>query len=277
MHRPASPIFKYANECGAYVFIYTLSLSLIFAVIFTDDVILGKISSDKESPYAVLQNLRLKNVDKIIIGHININSIRNKIHLLADMIKDRLDILLISETKLDGTFPKPQFFLQGYSEPHRLDRTANGGGLLLYLRSDIPAKPLPLVSGNIECIFLEITISKKKWLLIGTYNPEKSLISKHLSTLEISLCHYLSLYDNVIIFGDFNSEIGEEAMDDFCNLFHLKSLIKAPTCFKSIDNPSCIDLILTNRPHNFQNSAVLETGLSDFHLLTVTVLKTTFR
>ena len=66
-------------------------------------------------------------------------------------------------------------------------------------------------------------------------------------------------------------------MDDFCSLYCLKSLIKVPTCFKSTKNPSCIDLILTNRPHNFQNSTVLETGLSDFHLLTVTVLKTTFR
>ena len=66
-------------------------------------------------------------------------------------------------------------------------------------------------------------------------------------------------------------------MENFCNLFNLKSLIKNPTCFKSTENPSCIDLILTNRPLSFQNSTVVETGLSDFHLLTLTVLKTTFR
>ena len=237
----------------------------------------NEVSGDKESPYNILQNLRLKNVDRIIIGHININSVRNKIHLLADMISGKVDIMLISETKLDNTFPKVQFHLQGYSEPSRLDRTAHGGGLLLYVRSDIPIKPLPLVFGNIECIILEATISKKKWLLIGTYNPSKSLISKHLQTLEKSICHYLSLYDNVIVFGDLNSEIGEEAMDDFCHLYNLKSLIKVPTCYKSAENPSCIDLILTNRPHSFQNSTAFETGLSAFHLLTVTVLKTTFR
>ena len=136
---------------------------------------------------------------------------------------------------------------------------------------------MPLISGNIECLFLEITISKNKWLLIGTYNPNKSLITKHLSSLELSLARYVTSYDNVIILGDLNSEIGEDALDDFCNFYNLKSLIKTLTCFKSTENPSCIDLILTNRPHNFQHSAVLETGLSDFHLLTVTVLKTTFR
>ena len=147
------------------------------------------ISSDKDSSYTILQNLRLKNVDKIIIGHININSIRNKIHLLADLIRGKVDIMLISETKLDSSFPKPQFFLQGYSEPLRLDRTSDGGGLLLYLRDDIPTKPLPLINENIECIISELIMSKKKRLLFGTYNPCKSLIVKHLSTLEISLCH----------------------------------------------------------------------------------------
>ena len=155
--------FNHHREFGAYAFIYVLSLTIMFALLFGP----REINSDKESPHAILQGLRLKNVDKIIIGHININSIRNKIHILADMITNRVDILLISETKLDSTFPKSQFFLHGYSEPHRLDRTANGGGLLLYLRNDIPAKPLSLVTGNIECIILEVTISKKKWLLIG--------------------------------------------------------------------------------------------------------------
>ena len=122
-----------------------------------------------------------------------------------------------------------------------------------------------------------MTISKKKWLVIGTYNPKKSMISRHLSTLGENLHHYLPSYDNVVIMGDFNSEIREEAMNDFCELYNLKSLIKTPTCFKSIENPSCIDLILTNKQQSFQNSLTVETGLSDFHLLTVTVLKTKFR
>ena len=71
--------------------------------------------NDQDSPYSILQNLRLKCIDKIIIGHLNINSVRNKIHLLSDLIKDKVDIMLISETKLDCTFPKSQFILDGYS------------------------------------------------------------------------------------------------------------------------------------------------------------------
>ena len=65
-------------------------------------------------------------------------------------------------------------------------------------------------------------------------------------------------------------------MEQFCASYNLKSLIKEPACFKDVDNPSCIDLILTNHPKCFQNSDVYETGISDFHKLTFTVLKTFF-
>ena len=66
-------------------------------------------------------------------------------------------------------------------------------------------------------------------------------------------------------------------MGQFCASYNLKSLIQEPTCFKSVDNPSCIDLILRNHPMCFQNSGVYETGISDFHKLTFTVLKTYFQ
>ena len=71
--------------------------------------------------------------------------------------------------------------------------------------------------------------------------------------------------------------MSEEAMEEFTSIYSLRSLIKKNTCFKSKNNPSCIDLILTNRVNCFQNSSTLETGLSDFHHLVLTVLKTTFR
>ena len=54
-------------------------------------------------------------------------------------------------------------------------------------------------------------------------------------------------------------------------------MINKPTCFKNPDKPSCIDLILTNCSRSFQNSCAIETGLSDFHKLVVTVLKTVYK
>ena len=114
--------------------------------------------------------------------------------MLSDTVKNDVDILLLSETKIDDSFPKSQFLMHGFSEPFRLDRTSNGGGLLLFVRNDIPAKPQQLISKDIECIILEINISNKKWLLAGIYNPNKSSIGHFLSALEINLSFYLSPY-----------------------------------------------------------------------------------
>ena len=72
-------------------------------------------------------------------------------------------------------------------------------------------------------------------------------------------------------------EIEEANMKSFCENCNLKSLIKQPTCYKNPNKPTCIDLILTNVPRMFQSTCVLETGLSDFHLMTVTVMRKTFK
>ena len=68
----------------------------------------------------------------------------------------------------------------------------------------------------------------------------------------------------------------KDALDDFIDDFHAKNLVKDPTCFKNPNNPSCIDLFITNSYRSFQKTTTVSTGLSDFHKMTVTVLKTTF-
>ena len=75
------------------------------------------------------------------------------------------------------------------------------------------------------------------------------------------------------MFGDFNVEVEEANIKTFCDTYGLKNLIKQPTCYKNPDKPTCIDLMLTNVPRCFHKSCVIETGLSDFHLMTVTVMK----
>ena len=57
-------------------------------------------------------------------------------------------------------------------------------------------------------------------------------------------------------------------MKTFCENYSLQNLIKQPTCYKNPSRPTCIDLILTNVPRSFQSTCVIETGLSDFHLMT---------
>ena len=54
-----------------------------------------------------------------------------RVKMLEEVIKDKIDIILISQTKLESSFPVGQFIIKGYSTPFRLDRNQNGGGLWL--------------------------------------------------------------------------------------------------------------------------------------------------
>ena len=82
-------------------------------------------------------------------------------------------------------------------------------------------------------------------------------------------------YDNFILSGNFYSEMCEDAMLELSSVYNLKNVVKKPTCYKNIGNPSCIDPILTNKSRSFIKTSVIETGLLDFHR--VTIMKTTFQ
>ena len=128
---------------------------------------------DKNSsdPRLVLENLKLKNNHRLVIGNLNINSISNKFDNLKLITQGKIDILVITETKTDSTFPLNQFAIQGYSKPYRFDRNRNGGGYFIYVREDIPNRELEIhnTPENIECIFIEINLIKTKWLFYGCY------------------------------------------------------------------------------------------------------------
>ena len=80
---------------------------------------------------------------------------------------------IISETKLNDTFPGSQFQIDGFLPPYRKYRNDKGGGLLLYVREHIPTRKINVeFSPSIEVFVIEIKRKKKKWLLICSYNPQ---------------------------------------------------------------------------------------------------------
>ena len=151
---------------------------------------------------------------------------------------------MISETKLDESFPVSQFLISGFENPIRLDRSSTEGDIILYIREGVPFKLLKsnCLSANTEAFLVDVKINKKKWALCCSYNPHKALIEKHMNELGKVLDIYLHKYDHILVIGDFNSEINERSMHDFCNVYNLESLSNTPTCFKNPENPSCIDL-----------------------------------
>ena len=218
-----------------------------------------------------LKSIRKRNLNRIVVAHLNINSLRNKFDYLIEQIMGNIYILVISETKLDSSFPAGQFLINDYSEPFRIDRNSQGGGILLYVSEDISSKLLGVETSPTEGFSVEINLRKKKWLLCYFYNPNKNNTHFHLENLTKSLVLPSSNYENLIILGDFNVSIDNSYIADFCDTYDLRSLITEPTCYKNPENPTCIDLILANDPFSFQNSCVLGTGLSDFQKITVTI------
>ena len=120
-----------------------------------------------------LRILRVKNANGLIIGNLNINSKSNQFDYLKLFVQGKVDILIVTKTKLDSTFPISQFMIDGYSEPYHFDKNKNGCGVLIYIREDIPSKQLTdhKLPHDIEGIFVELNLRKRKWLLFGSYHP----------------------------------------------------------------------------------------------------------
>ena len=111
----------------------------------------------------ILKDFRWKNLNRMLIGHLNINSLRNKFEIFVSSIAVKLNILMISETKLDESFPVSQFLIPGFENPIRLDRSSSGRGVMVFIREGIPLKLLKnsCLSANTESFLVEVKINKK--------------------------------------------------------------------------------------------------------------------
>ena len=102
-------------------------------------------------------------------------------HLMA-VVSGNIEILLITETKIDSTFSVNQFSLNGYNVPDRNDSNTNGGGILVYIRDDIRSRIIECenLPSSFEGLVIELSFNLKKWLLICSYNPHRNSIKEHI-------------------------------------------------------------------------------------------------
>ena len=184
--------------------------------------------------------------------------------------------------------PDSQFYITGYQHPpYRRDRDCNlntrGGGKLVYVKNGMITKRLKsFETPNAETICMELNISGRKWFIVFAYRPES--INRDLFFDEVNIClgKAITKYDFVILAGDINVDMDLPKTDikgflkDLCDSFDLTNLINTKTCTKQ-NNGSSLDVFLTNHPHCFQHTCVIETGLSDCHKMIGSFLRSTFR
>ena len=205
-----------------------------------------------------LHEQRLNHPKNVIIGHLNDNSIRNKFSGIKDIVPKETDICLLQETKIDGSFPNSKFFADGY-RMFRKDRNKNGDVLILYINEGIPGKLInsyDFKEGS-EIIVFEISISNKKWLLLGNDKPPSQNELSFINEIKLSLNIFSSSYADFLLLGDFNLSTENTNFENLLDSFDLESLIKIPTCCKSLSSPTCTDLILTNKKILFMKSLKL--------------------
>ena len=223
---------------------------------------------------------RNTNPRNCIIGHLNINSIRNKFDAVECILSEGLaDIFAISETKLDDSFPLSQFSVTDFSI-HRKDRNRHGGGIMLYVRSNIPHRrridlePEPIKCCGTEMMIIETRLYKtEKWFIVVLYKPPK-VNDKIFELLFSDLCNALqSESSHWFVMGDTNFDMNSDnPLCDLCVMYSLSNLVVGLTCFKS-DNPTAVDVLLSSEPKRFKCALNTSCSLSDFHNFTCVATK----
>ena len=243
-----------------------------------DQSVISESESVTDSAYDVLREIRVKNVNKVVIGTLNINSLASKFDQLREVIGKNLDILTIQETKLDSSFPEQQFALDGYSDPYRLDRNRFGGGIAVYVQNNIPVKVrMDLMVDDIEVIWLQINLPYVKPLLIGcVYRPPSSPMD-YLDQLCLMLDKVCDLGHETYFLGDTNIDWNscnctlKEKLQSTARACNLSQMVEKPTrvCIRRDGSKSetCIDHIFTNCSHLCSKALSIPVGCSDHNLV----------
>ena len=220
-------------------------------------------------------NLRAKNPSNFLVAHININSVQFKFEELSILLKNNLvDCLFISETKLNSSHQTALFQVENY-KLYRKDNTHdNGGGLMAYIRSDVPSYEEKIETHPCENLAIVTHLQGVKWILCAAYRkpsiPERML----LENLDMVIDKCMNITSNILLSGDLNCNMlkrGNNAVRTLCDDFNLINIITKPTCFK-VEPPTLLDVMLVRTDERIKNSEVVPCPLSDFHHFIVATL-----
>ena len=186
-----------------------------------------------------------------------------------------IDLIAFNETRLDANITDNMINLDGY-DIVRKDRSRNGGGVCIYLRSSINYKVRnDLVPTELEAVCVEIIKPHSKPFLVTTVYRPPSALSEFFDHFE----NLIKAVDNenkeMYILGDLNcnmlktnndSNIPTKKIKSLYELYQLTQLIDEATRITPTTT-SLIDHIVTNMPEKISDSGVIHTGISDHSLV----------
>ncbi len=218
--------------------------------------------------FSEFYELKRKYSRKFIVCHININSLQFKHGELSILLRNKVvDCLFVSETKLNDSHLDSQFKVDGYTLYRNDNQKDSGGGLLCFIRSDIPSYCLKPPCGLMEALQINCVFNKQRWSLLCAYKKPSVSQSAISEDLDKVIDQSLNICDKYIVLGDLNCDmlkLNNNAVSRLCQDYNLTNIIKDPTCFKG-DPPSLIDVMLVSDCKTCKTGVVIPCSLSDFH------------
>ena len=237
-----------------------------------------EVNKEHVSIFNELRSTRRRHPKSFMSAHLNINSVRYKFDEVKEVLTDGIvDLLVLSETKIDDTFRDDLFHVDGYTLQRR-DRTRGGGGIMTFIRSDIPARRRhDLESDQLEGITYEVNIGQNKWAFVCMYKPPSLDDDLFNSECIKVLDKCTTIADKLLVIGDLNYDMLDKSkskpLTDLSDLFDFHCLVKLPTCHVLHAKPSLVDVILTNAPKSCFGHLNFTTGISDWHNMVTICIK----
>ena len=210
--------------------------------------------------------LKVRLVRGLKIAHLNVNRLVNKLDGVRELMSTyNFDVLTLRETWLSSNISDCEVTIPGYTLV-RKDRNGstklNGGGVLFYIRDNIPfTVKKDLATNKEELLWVEINRSKCKPLLIAAaYKPPNVKEANFLETLSNSFAKIDLDKNGLVLMGDFNiNQHGKSSasrlLKSFAVVNDMKQLINEPTRITEYSK-TLIDLIFTNREHKIVQSGL---------------------
>ena len=229
-----------------------------------------------------LENKKILNNAGLKFLHLNVNRLvtidANKFHEIRHLLStnDNIDVICLSETFLNDSFDENQFILNGYQQFRRDRKNQEGGGILIFIRDNIPCvrrHDLELEQ-SIESIWLEIRHSVQKSFLFGYHYRPPSSLSDWFNKVENTLESTFRENKETILLGDFNiNYINQKSVNSNWNnitsSFSLEQLVNQPTRVTE-NTATIIDHIYTNSSSNITEMSIPKVSISDHYAVCFT-------
>lgn len=237
---------------------------------------IGMSMSDDDSiviPSVVTEIKGSMNIGSFHILHLNINSIFNKFeHIFSILDLANIDVIALNEIKLDESIPDKTFMHQKYNLL-RKDRSARGGGLMIYIKKCYEVMDLNM-SEDFEIISLKLKLNKYINNFVFAYKPPSTRDEDFIEYLDTML-NDMNLNHDLYVIGDLNMnwlcDKGAR-LREFCLIHNLKNFVEKPTRVQINKNNYCTSSLIDVVLHNGQQidkTEVIDFAFSDHKMVLV--------